>query len=132
MSDGTKECPYCAGLIKTKAQKCHHCGEFLEDVWPGPDVAAKGDKTVPKSRADLHQSVRPFRRCIHCNGTIHPADKAAVLDRLEPLTRRYFDEFYRCAVCGKVYWKGSHYEHMRRRIASITGSCVTRTRDSGG
>jgi len=29
-TEDTKECPYCAELIKKKAKKCKHCGEMLE------------------------------------------------------------------------------------------------------
>jgi uncharacterized protein with PIN domain len=45
--------------------------------------------------------------------------KADVLHLLEPKTKRYYDEFHRCAACGQVYWKGSHYSRMRRFIARI-------------
>ena len=37
---------------------------------------------------------------------------AEVLDALEPLTRRYYDEFYRCDRCGQIYWRGSHFERI--------------------
>lgn len=58
---------------------------------------------------------RPFTRCPRCNGLLAPVPKAEVLAQLEPLTRRYYDEFYRCQTCGQVYWRGSHYE----RIAAL-------------
>ncbi len=31
MNSNLKECPYCAELIKTRAIKCHHCGQNLFD-----------------------------------------------------------------------------------------------------
>ena len=55
---------------------------------------------------------RPFTRCPRCNGLLHPVPKAEVLDALEPLTRRYYDEFYRCDRCGQIYWRGSHFERI--------------------
>lgn len=63
-------------------------------------------------RFQLKDDVIPFQRCPHCNTPLEPVSKAAVLDRLEPLTRRYFDEFHICPNCGQIYWKGSHYERM--------------------
>lgn len=70
-------------------------------------------------RFDLGDRIEPFRRCLDCNGKLRPVDKQQVLDELEPLTRKYFDEFHRCAACGKLYWPGSHYEHMRSRVNNL-------------
>ena len=47
-------------------------------------------------RFGLQDEVRPFSRCLDCNGCIEPVDKAEVLDQLEPLTRKYYDDFHRC------------------------------------
>lgn len=63
-------------------------------------------------RFDLFSRIRPFHRCMVCNGLIEEVSKSEVLDQLEPKTRRYYDEFYRCTGCGKIYWKGSHYTGM--------------------
>lgn len=72
-------------------------------------------------RFDLNDRIAPFRRCLDCNGVVESVDKAEVLDRLEPLTKEYYDEFHRCRDCGKIYWKGSHYEHMRRVVEDFAG-----------
>lgn len=60
----------------------------------------------------LFEEIKPFVRCIDCNGIIEPVSKSAVIQLLPPKTIQYFDEFYRCANCGKIYWKGSHYDRM--------------------
>ena len=70
-------------------------------------------------RFELAGQAQPFHRCLRCNTPLVPVDKAAVLGRLEPLTRRYFDEFALCPHCDQVYWKGSHYERMEGLIASL-------------
>jgi uncharacterized protein with PIN domain len=70
-------------------------------------------------RFDLFQRVIPFHRCLRCNHPLQSVPKEAVLDRLEPLTKRYFDEFRLCPNCKQVYWKGSHYERMRRLIEQV-------------
>ena len=67
-------------------------------------------------RYNLKAQITPFRRCIRCNGILQLVSKEAVLDRLEPLTRLYFDDFRICPDCQQVYWKGSHYERMRQFI----------------
>jgi hypothetical protein len=44
-----------------------------------------------------------------------------VFDRLEPLTKLYFDEFQICPACKQIYWKGSHYERMQGLVEQLTG-----------
>jgi uncharacterized protein len=56
--------------------------------------------------------IRPFTRCMVCNGEIAEVPKYVVVDQLPPKTKLYFDEFYQCSSCQRVYWKGSHYEQM--------------------
>lgn len=70
-------------------------------------------------RFDLDRRVAPFRRCLDCNGTVSPVDKASIIDQLEPLTKRYYDAFHQCRDCGKIYWRGSHYDHMLKRFEAV-------------
>jgi len=44
-------------------------------------------------RLDLRQRLAPFTRCVRCNGRLAAVTKDQVIDDLEPLTRRYYDEF---------------------------------------
>jgi len=77
-------------------------------------------------RFQLERNVRPFRRCLACNGLIHPATKAEVLDQLEPGTRTHYEKFYQCDRCGKVYWHGPHHKHMLaqlQRLGCLSTSC---------
>jgi len=67
-------------------------------------------------RYALANQIAPFRRCIRCNGILSPTKKEDVIDRLLPLTKKYFEEFRICPDCGQVYWKGSHYERMNKLI----------------
>jgi hypothetical protein len=70
-------------------------------------------------RFNLTNQVQPFQRCLRCNGTLQPVAKHDVIERLEPLTRKYYDEFHICPSCKQVYWKGSHYEHMQQLIVEL-------------
>ncbi len=70
-------------------------------------------------RFDLSSQIRPFHRCLDCNGAIATVAKADIIDQLRPLTKKYYDEFYRCADCHKVYWRGSHYEHMQHKLSAL-------------
>ena len=68
---------------------------------------------------DLTLAIIPFRRCMHCNALLHETDKESVRHRLLPQTAKYFEEFYACPDCQRVYWKGSHYRRMKRLIESL-------------
>ncbi|MED5815261.1 Mut7-C RNAse domain-containing protein [Mycolicibacterium sp. 050232] len=64
-------------------------------------------------RLDLRRRVEPFTRCVRCNGQLAAVPKEEVADRLEPLTRRYYDEFSHCPDCGQIYWAGAHFVKLR-------------------
>jgi uncharacterized protein len=71
-------------------------------------------------RFDLAKRIVPFHRCLRCNQPLESVAKEVVLNRLEPLTKLYFDEFQICPACKQIYWKGSHYERMQRLIEQLT------------
>lgn len=70
-------------------------------------------------RFKLSVQMRPFHRCLRCNTPLEPVRKADILHRLKPLTRQFYDEFYHCHTCDKLFWKGSHYEHMLTLIEKL-------------
>ena len=52
-------------------------------------------------------------------GLLEAVAKESVLDRLEPLTRKYYDEFRICRSCGQIYWKGSHWERLHDWVHAL-------------
>ncbi len=70
-------------------------------------------------RCDLTDSARPFSRCMECNGDISRVAKDEVIGMLDPGTASSFNIFWRCHDCHRIYWKGSHYEHLAARVASV-------------
>ncbi len=67
----------------------------------------------------LEHCLRPFSRCMACNGDLQRVDKEKILHLLEPLTRKYYHEFHRCTRCGRIYWPGSHRQRMERLLATL-------------
>jgi uncharacterized protein with PIN domain len=70
-------------------------------------------------RFDLAAQAAPYTRCLKCNGVLVQAEKSDVLDRLEPLTKLYYQDFRRCPDCNKLYWPGSHFGKLKARIERI-------------
>ena len=71
-------------------------------------------------RFELTEAVQPFHRCIRCNHPLEPVEKDVVIERLEPLTKLYFEEFHICPACKQIYWKGSHFDRMQKLIEKIS------------
>ena len=72
-------------------------------------------------------AIEPFTLCLECNaplGTIPPEEAA---QRVPPRIARDFREYHECTECGRIYWKGSHYDAMERQVEAI----MERLRDEG-
>jgi uncharacterized protein len=72
----------------------------------------------------------PWTVCTACNGRLRPVPKAEVEAELQPGTRRSYQEFARCADCGRVYWRGAHNRRLERIVASAAAA-VTPGQDLG-
>jgi uncharacterized protein len=73
-------------------------------------------------RYGLFAEITFLGRCVHCNTLLEPVTKQQILERLQPLTRQYFDEFQRCPGCDQVYWQGSHVTHIQEFIEDLQRS----------
>jgi len=73
-------------------------------------------------RFDLADRIAPFARCMECNGVIAAVSKAEVDHLLEPLTREHFEDFRRCPGCGRVFWRGSHFDRLMAVVERIRRS----------
>jgi uncharacterized protein with PIN domain len=73
-------------------------------------------------RFDLVGAIRPFTRCMACNGRLQSVLKEQVRSLLPPRTAELHEEFQQCTQCDRIYWKGSHYARMQRWIEELTRS----------
>ncbi|GAA3706049.1 Mut7-C RNAse domain-containing protein [Nonomuraea antimicrobica] len=60
--------------------------------------------------------LRPWTRCTACNGELLAVRKGEVEPLLAAGTRRSYDVYGRCAVCGQVYWHGAHSGHLEEIV----------------
>ncbi|CAG1014443.1 hypothetical protein ANAEL_04981 [Anaerolineales bacterium] len=97
-------------LLMRKAVRHGYCLRSLDPLEQLAEVI---------QRFKLTAKIRPFHRCLRCNQPLEPVDKELILDRLEPLTKQYFDQFHICPACGQIYWRGSHYEQMQNLVEKI-------------
>jgi hypothetical protein len=67
-------------------------------------------------RFDLGSCLKPFSRCLSCNGVLQPVSKEAIADRLPPKVVAAQEQFKMCPECGKVFWKGTHFGRLQALV----------------
>lgn len=87
-------------------------------------------------RLQLCGWIAPFTRCTLCNALLKSVSPDDGSLSVPPGVAQRHRELWRCTGCGQVYWKGSHWEAMRRWITSIcadpeTGAGVPDAPDAG-
>ena len=56
-----------------------------------------------------------FTRCLVDNAPLKPASPEHVL-QVPPDARQPQEDLLACPDCGRVYWRGSHYRRMRKKL----------------
>ncbi len=67
----------------------------------------------------LEDRMAPFTLCPSCNEKLQHVEKHEIEDRLEPLTKLFFNEFKICPVCKQIYWAGNHHEKIYLKIQDL-------------
>jgi len=70
-------------------------------------------------RFRLFGAARPLERCLRCNTRLAAVSREAVLDRIPPRVRERCEDYSGCPSCGRIYWRGSHYDRMQHFIESV-------------
>lgn len=68
------------------------------------------------TRYEMHSRIRPFTRCMRCNGTLVPVNRADVVGQVPSGTDHRVRSFRKCRACGRIYWRGAHYARLTRII----------------
>lgn len=64
----------------------------------------------------LYSHFEPFTRCIECNQLLEARPKEAVIVKVPPYVYRTQSNFLECPACGRIYWRGTHWEAMCRKL----------------
>jgi uncharacterized protein len=70
-------------------------------------------------RFGLSGRERPFARCNRCNGELRPVPKTTVAVRVPLRTRAWCDDYFLCAGCDHLYWRGTHVARMQEHFAAL-------------
>jgi uncharacterized protein with PIN domain len=68
---------------------------------------------------ELPPNERRPPRCPKCNDPLRPLSHADAAREVPPFVASQHQEFVRCGICGRIYWPGSHWEHIVRTLEGL-------------
>lgn len=70
----------------------------------------------------LRKLALPLRppRCMACGGRLREVSKHSVMGEAPPLAYRHCQRFWRCDCCGKLLWRGTHWQRITRHLEKIS------------
>jgi uncharacterized protein with PIN domain len=69
----------------------------------------------------LWDEVRPNTRCVACNVPLKPLSRERARNLVTPYVGEHAAAFAICPGCERVFWQGTHYGDMERKIGRILG-----------
>ena len=70
----------------------------------------------------LCDQINPFALCLECNRPLATRTKEEIINRVPPYVWKTRKEYVECPQCHRIYWKGTHWEAMTRRLQKLTKS----------
>jgi len=65
-------------------------------------------------------------RCMSCGGELRQESKDVLGDRIPPKTYRWLDEYFVCTRCGKLFWRGTHWNRIQSELQKMTSANVNK------
>lgn len=53
-------------------------------------------------------------RCSLCNAQLRKISAVEARSQVQPAVAQRHRSFYKCRICGQVYWRGGHWKKLRR------------------
>ncbi len=62
-----------------------------------------------------------YSRCLLCNALLDQISRDEAEGNVPDFVFYQQVEFYRCPQCHRIYWQGSHLDHMKEKVEKIFG-----------
>jgi len=62
---------------------------------------------------------KPFTLCLECNQPLVRRKKEEVEELVPPYVFKTQSQFRQCPACRRIYWRGTHWRAMSRRLESF-------------
>ena len=69
---------------------------------------------------DLDCKFQPFTLCLECNQPLVERSKGEVKDLVPPYVFKTQSQFRQCPTCSRIYWRGTHWRAMTKRLKNFT------------
>jgi len=106
-------------IILTRDKELLKRSNVVKGYWIRNTDSKEQAREVIK-RFHLEILFKPFQLCMVCNGNLEKVDKSSVIDEIPPKPAEFYQDFYRCDGCNKVYWKGTHYDRLKDWVESVS------------
>jgi uncharacterized protein with PIN domain len=63
----------------------------------------------------------PFSLCLECNQPLVERKKAELKELVPPYVFKTQDQFRQCPKCQRIYWRGTHWRAMTKRLEGLGG-----------
>ena len=69
---------------------------------------------------DLARNWQPLTLCLECNQPLAAKAPEEVEGRVPPYVFKTQTQYMECPACRRIYWRGTHWEAMMRKIGRLT------------
>lgn len=102
-------------IILTRDKGILKNGRVTHGYWVRATDAKQQLEEVVRA-LDLGGNIRPYTRCMQCNGELEPIGRAEAARWVPLQVFLVYREFKRCSQCARVYWPGSHVRRLDRIV----------------
>ncbi len=71
---------------------------------------------------NLDRQYRPFTICLECNQPLLERSKQQVKDLVPPYVFQTQSQFMECPTCHRIYWRGTHWREMTKKLEKFMKS----------
>jgi uncharacterized protein with PIN domain len=57
-----------------------------------------------------------------CGGELREVPRDEIAAEAPPRSFAVYDRFWKCASCMKLYWRGTHWDGIERRLAALAST----------
>ena len=107
-------------ILLTRNTKFPHGGSFQGIIVVREDNPDLQLRIVMRKLSLKVDEQRIFSRCLICNQELKKVPKHELEVRIPEFVFSTYSEFRSCPECSRIYWKGSHQDNIRKKIAELS------------